>query len=274
VVVAGVLVSLVATTAVASDHVRSNSIGLLVSVWSDASAARTALTELPRFDASGTNPDFAGSRRTADQYASQLAADRTTIQADDARLHADRDLLVRQASGMMALPFRPGLDQERMRVDGMRSALHAADTALQVEVDQVRTLSMIFDVEDGFDTLVVDHVQKQDVAGALALLPGLADKLRAAAQAVAGPSTAPQARKLVGDLQTLSTDLETLLQAARHLDLITVLTLQPKVQADGAVVEAFDSDGLESYERTLLQPYVDRFDSGVRAAGFVPRTIT
>jgi hypothetical protein len=268
VVVVGVLVYLVDTTAVASARARSDSTSLLDSVRTHANAAQAALAALPQFDASGTSPDFAGAKHTADQYASQLAGDRTTVQADEVRLRADRDRLLEQASSVLALPYRPSLDHERLRAEGMLSALQAEDTALQIEADQMHTVSLIFDAENDFATLLIDHVEKQDVAGALALFPGLDGKLQAASQAAAGANTAPQARKLVGDLQKLSTDVGALLQAERRLDLGTALALGSKVQADVAVVEAFDSQGLDSYEQTLLQPYLDRFDSGVRAAGF------
>jgi hypothetical protein len=197
VVVAGVLVYLMDSTAVASGRVRSDSTGVLQSVRTHANAAQAALAALPQFDASGTSPDFTGAKQTADQYESRLAGDRTTVQADEVRLRADRDRLLNQASGVLALPFRPTLDHERSRAEGLLSALQAEDTALQIEADQMHTLSLIFDAEADFATLLIDHVEKQDVAGALALLPGLDGKLRAASQAAAGPNTAPQARKLV-----------------------------------------------------------------------------
>lgn len=48
--------------------------------------------------------------------------------------------------------------------------------------------------------------------------------------------------------------------------------LKPKIQADAAALQSFDTQDLNSYDRTLLKPYEDRFDSGVRAAGFTPNT--
>jgi hypothetical protein len=71
---------------------------------------------------------------------------------------------------------------------------------------------------------------------------------------------------------TLSADLDAYLQAARRGDLLGALAAVPKVQADATALQSFDSPGLQSYEQTLLRPYEDRFDLGVRAAGFTPAT--
>src|SRR5215467_10164977 len=271
VIVVGVLAYLVGSTALASNRARSDSVALLESVRTNANAAQAALKALPSFDISSTHPDLATAKKTADQYASQLAGYRTTLQADEVELRADRDRLRNQATGILALPFRSSLDHERLRADGLLSALQAEDTALQIEVDQIKTFSAIFDAESDMIALLNDHLDKQDIKGSIALFPALDGKLKAAAQAAAGPSTPPQIQKLVAGMQTLSTDLNAFLQAAQRQDSRTVLALEPKVVADLTALENFDAKGLESYEQTLLQPYEDRFDSGVRAAGFTPK---
>jgi len=274
VVVAGVLVYLVGTTAIASGRARSDSIALLESVRTHANKAQVELKAVPPFDVSSTNPDFAQGKHTADQYASQLATDRTTVLADEVSLRADRDRLSKQATGILALPFRPSLDHERMRAESLLSALQAEDAGLQIVENQMKTVSAIFDAAGDFSVILTDHVEKQDFAGALALFPGLDAKLKAAAQAAGDPSTPPQIRKLVTGLQTLSTDLNAFLRAAQREDAATVLALVPKVEADSNALGSFDSQGMSSYEQTLLQPYLDRFDSGVRGAGFTPQGTT
>jgi hypothetical protein len=273
VIVAGVLVYLVGTTAVASGKARSDSITLLDSVRTRANDAQAALKTLPPFDLSSTNPDFARARQTADQYGSQLGGYRTTVQGDEVKLRSDRDRLTSRATGVLALPFRASLDHERQRAEGLLFALQAEDTALQIEQDQMRAISAIFDAEGDFYVLLVNHVGKQDITGSLALFPPLDGKLKTAAQVAAGPSTPPQLQKLVVSMQTLSTDLNAFLRAAQRRDQRTVQALQPKVDADATALDNFDSVSLDAYERTLLQPYLDRFDSGVRAAGFTPKTV-
>lgn len=272
VIAAGVLVYLFAQTAVASNRARTDSIALLESVRTRANDGEAALKTLPTVDISATNPDFATAKQTVDKYGAQLGTFQTTVRADEVRLRADRDRLQHQATGVLELAFRPSLDHERLRAEGLLSALQAEDTSLQIEQEQMKAASAIFDAESDFYTLISDHVDKQDVSGSLALFPGLDGKLAAAAQASTGQDKPPQLQKLVAELQTLSTDLNAFLRAAQRGDRNTALGIEPKVEADSTALQSFDSQGLDSYERTLLQPYEDRFDSGVRAAGFVPET--
>jgi hypothetical protein len=215
-----------------------------------------------------------GAKQTVDQYATQLGTFQTGVRADELRLQADGDRLRNQATGVLELPFRPSLDHERLRAEGLLSALRAEDTSLLIEQDQMKAASAIFDAEGDFYTLITDHVDKQDIGGSLALFPGLDSKLAAAAQVSAGQNRPPQLQKLVAEMQTLSTDLASFLRAAQRGDRSTALSLEPKVEADSTALQSFDSQGLDAYERTLLQPYEDRFDSGVRAAGFTPETPT
>lgn len=274
VIAAGVLVYLVGSAAVASNRTRTDSIALLDSVRNEANGAQTALKTVPQFDTTSTNPDIGKAKQTADQYDSQLGGYRTTVQADEVKLRTDRDRLMNQAAGVLALPFRASLDHERLRAESMLSALQAEDTALQIEQDQMKALSAIFDAEIDFGVLVVDHLDKQDISGSLALFPALDAKLKVAAQASAGQNMPPQVQKLVTSLQTLSTDLNAFLQAAQKRDQRSLASLQPKLEADANALSTFDTQGLDSYEQTLLQPYLDRFDSGVRAAGFTPKALT
>jgi hypothetical protein len=273
VVAGGVLVFLFAETALASNKARTDSITLLESIRTRANDAEAALKAVPPVDISVSNPDFAKAKQTVDQYAGQLGTFQITVRADEVELRADRNRLQKQSTGVLELPFRPGLDHERLRADGMLSALQAEDTGLQIEQDQMKSVSAIFDAEGDFYALIADHVDKQDIGGSLALFPGLDGKLATAAQASAGQNRPPQLQKLVSQMQTLSSDLNAFLKAAQRGDRGTALALEPKVESDSTALQSFDSQGLDSYERTLLQPYEDRFDSGVRAAGFTPQTL-
>jgi len=272
VVAGGVFVYLFTTTAVASNKARTDSISLLESARTRANGGEAALNALPTLDISATNPDYAKAKQTVDQYGSQLGTYQTTVRADEALLRADRDRLRNQATGALELPFRPSLDHERLRAESLLSALQAEDTSLQIEQDQMKAASTILDAEGEFYVLIADHLDKQDVAGSLALFPTLDGKLKTAAQASAGQNMPPQLQKLVTEMQTLSGDLKSFLQAAQRGNRSAALALEPKIEADSTALQSFDSKALDSYEQTLLQPYEDRFDSGVRAAGFTPVT--
>ncbi|HEY4028354.1 MAG TPA: hypothetical protein VGO86_18150, partial [Candidatus Dormibacteraeota bacterium] len=69
-------------------------------------------------------------------------------------------------------------------------------------------------------------------------------------------------------LQTTSADMKSFLQAVQRRDQRAVLALQPKLDADTKALDSLGTSGVDTYERTLMQPYIDRYDSGMRAAGF------
>ncbi len=271
VVVLGVSTYLVESAAVSATHARSDSNAVLETVRTHANDANASLKRVPAFDVTGNNPDFAKAKKTSDQYYYELGQYRRTVEDDQLKLVRSRDQLTEQASGLPSLPFRSLLDKQRARVESMRSALVAESAALKIMQDQMQALSAGFDAMGDFAT-VFDYLNKQDVRAALAVFPGLDAKLQTAAKLAAGPNTPPQVQKLMTSLQALSTDFNGYLQAAQRGDLRAEQALALKIQADAAALESFDGQGLNSYERTLLQPYEDRFDSGVRAAGFTPTT--
>lgn len=269
VVVVGIVVYFEVSAAVASERARTDSNVLLESVRTRANTGADLLQATPAIDTSGANPDFAKAKRTTDEYASRIAQVRTTTEADHVKLLVDRDHLRSQATGLPALPFRPALDSQRLRVESMLSALEAEDKGLQVVQDLMVTTSSVFDASAAL-VVVLDRLDAQDFSDALAAFPDLDAKLQNAARLASGPSNPPQLQKFVANLQTLSTDLKALVQAVQRQDIGAVQAQQQRLDADGAALEGFDEQGFDSYERTVLQPYVDRFDSGVRAAGFTP----
>ncbi len=241
----------------------------LETVVTHVNDAHASLRRLPAFDLTGANPDFARARQSADQYALQLDRYRRTVEADRLRLIRDRDRLADGAFGLPSLPFRGILDQQRARVQSMLSALDAEDAALKILEDQMQALAAAFDVMRDFTTVFGD-LSRQDVPGALAVFPGLDGKIQTAAKRAARRDTPPQVQKLVTGLQAFSMDFHGFLQAVQRGDPGAAQALEPRLEADAAAVETFDGPGLDAYERTLLQPYEDRFNSGVRAAGFTP----
>lgn len=270
-ILVGAVAYLVGTAAASVGRVVSDSNTTLETVRTHANDANASVKRVPAFDVTGTNPDFAKARQTADQYAVQLGEYRGTVAADQVKLFRDRDRLSEQASGLPSLPSRGLLDRQRARVRSMLSALDAEDAALKILEDQMQALSAGFDAMGDFAT-VFDDLNKQDVKGALAVFPSLDGKLQTAAKLAAGPNTPPQVQKVVASLQALSTDFNRFLQAVQRGDTRGAQALEPRIEADAAALVSFDAQGLNAYERTILQPYEDRFDKGVRAAGFTPAT--
>jgi hypothetical protein len=221
----------------------------------------------PSFDLTGTSPDYTKAKQTADAYLTQTDNANTMIRADQSALRANADRLAARATGVFALPFRASLDHERARVEAMLSALDAASAGLAIETSQMKTVSAAFDAFKEFGALT-DRLQKQDINGGLAVFPTLDAKLQAAATLAQAPSVPPQIRTEMHDLQTTSADMKTYLQAIQRRDRAGAATALTRLDADVKALDTVDQTGVDAYERTLLQPYRDRYDSGVRAAGF------
>jgi uncharacterized protein YukE len=266
IVVLGVGAYVLGSSALAAGAAEANANTTLESVRSDIDGIGTSLTT-PSLDT--TTTDYAKSKQTTDQLVTQLDQARATIARDQPRLGSARDRLVRQSTGLPALPFRAALEHQRLRVDSIRGALGAADTALGIEAGQARTVSALFDASAEFDTLTT-RLQAQDLAGSLALFPGLNAKLQTAVRLGQAPDNPPQIQKMLKDMQTTSSDMQAYLQAVQRRDRNALPGLEKRLTADTTAIQNFDEAGMVAYQRTLMQPYKDRYDSGVRAAGFTP----
>jgi hypothetical protein len=222
---------------------------------------------VPNFDLTGASPDFAKAKKTADDYLTGTDQANATIRADQGALRTADERLRARAAGVFALPFRASLDNQRARVEAMLSALDAASAGLAIETSQMKLVSAAFDAFAEFGVLTA-RLQKQDINGSLGVFPTLDAKLQAAATLAQAPSVPPQIRTEMQDLQATSTDMRTYLQAIQRRDSRGALAAQTRLDADTKALDSLDQTGVDAYERTLLQPYRDRYDSGVRAAGF------
>ena len=251
---------------VAAGAAESNANAALESVGSHSDAIGASL-DAGGLDTPGSPPDYATARRAANDFVTRIAAALATVAADQARLRSARAHLDTQSAGALALPYRPGLDHQRARVGAMISALDAAGAALAIEQDQMRTLAALFDALSDLAVLTTRE-QQGDLAGSLAVFPGLDAKLEAAARLAQSPSNPPQLQKVLAGLLATSADLHEFLQAVQRNDRVAADSIQPLLDADASAVGSFDQADMAAYEQTLLQPYRDRYESGARAAGF------
>jgi hypothetical protein len=216
---------------------------------------------------SGSTPDFKAAKRVADDYVSRLDQATTTVTADHDKLAASDGKLRSMLGNPWAMPFRSGLQDQHNKVTSVLSALDAGSSGLQIERDQMRTASALFDSFADFET-ITDAVGRKDVAGALRAMPSLQQKLKNANQLAQGPNNPPQLQQLLVNLQKTATDLQAFLQAAQRNDLKSANALLPKLDADDKALQAFDEKGFDTYDKKLIQPYRDRYDAGWKAAGF------
>lgn len=271
VVVLGVGAYLLGSAAVAAGKAQSDANAAMETARTHINDTDASLKAAPTFDVSGNPPDFAKAKKAVDDLVAGLGDARTTDARDEAGLRSVRDDLSSKGASPFALPYRGALDHEHQRVVSMLTALDAADGALKIVQDQLRILSAAFDADMDFVTLL-DRIQKEDIAGGLALFPSIDAKLQAAAKLAQGPAIPPQLQKELKDMQTTSTDLNAFLRAVQARDSGTIQALTPRLDADVAALDSLDITGLETYEQTLIQPYRDRYDAAVKAAGYTLKT--
>jgi hypothetical protein len=72
----------------------------------------------------------------------------------------------------------------------------------------------------------------------------------------------------MASLATLAADFKQLLQAAQAHNLRAAQNAQAKVTTDADAVANFDQKGFDAFQANLFKPYQDRYDQGLRQAGF------
>jgi hypothetical protein len=71
----------------------------------------------------------------------------------------------------------------------------------------------------------------------------------------------------------MTDDLRVLLQGVEYRNVVVVQEMLPKITADESALSGDDMSDMGPFEQNLLQPYIDGYNSGMRAAGF-NQTIT
>jgi hypothetical protein len=215
----------------------------------------------------GADQDVGKSKASIDAYNATLGDSISTTEADLRSLRAADERLKRQSGNPLMWAQASQLAAERERVEAMISAFDSASGYLRIVQAQLRTVSSMLDAVAAFEAMS-SFLERQDIAGALNRYPELEKKLQMTAELARAPGTPPQFQAEVNSLQTLVLDLKAILQAAQANDFDRLQSLQPKLDADAKALEAFDQKGFDDYETALAKPYRDRFEAGVRKAGF------
>jgi hypothetical protein len=216
---------------------------------------------------SGSAQDVKTAKSTVDDYLSRIDEASGTVAADHAKLATSDGKLQSALGNPWSMPFRSGLQDQHNRMTSVLSALDASSNGLQIERDQVRAMSALFDALQDFVT-VSDDAGRHDVAGAITAMQGVQQKLQNASQLAQGPNSPPQLQQLLANFQKTAADMQTLLQAVQHNDLKGINAVAPKLDADEKALNSFDEKGFDAYDQKLIQPYQDRYDAGWKAAGF------
>ena len=147
------------------------------------------------------------------------------------------------------------------------SALDSADAGLGVERDEMHATAAFMDVMSDYTTLG-SRERAGDVAGGLAMYTTLDPKVQAAIQAVQGHDIPPHEAAVVTALAAAVADEKAVLQATQAHDANRTRAAVAKFDTDSAAVANLDVNQIATEERALLQPDVNGFEGGMKAAGF------
>jgi hypothetical protein len=216
---------------------------------------------------SGSVASFAQAKQAADSFVGRLDQARAEIRTDRATLSsADVALRAADQNPLMA-PFRSSLDQPRRRVESMMSALDGADAGLGVERDEMHATAAFLDVMGDYTT-VGTREKAGDVAGGLAMFTTLDPKVQTAMQAVQGRDIPAHEVALVKAVAAAAADEKAVLLATQAHDPNRTKAALARFDTDSAAVGRVDVNQIPGEEQAMLQPDVDRFEGGLKAAGF------
>lgn len=210
---------------------------------------------------------FAQVKQAADSFVARLDQARAKIRADRATLSSADGALRAAAQNPLMAPFRSGFEQPQRRVESMMSALDAADAGIGVERDEMHATAAFMDVMSDYTTLG-SREKAGDVAGSLAMFTTLDPKVQTAMQAVLGRDIPAHQVALVKAVAAAVADEKAVLLATQAHDANRTRAALAKFDTDSAAVDNVDVSQIESEERAMLQPYVDRFEANLKAAGF------
>jgi hypothetical protein len=242
--------------------------GVMEQARRDNNQVSDSLSKLPDLTVTASKaPDPAQAKTTIEGYLTRVKQSRAVVNADIPKLRGASDRLRGESGSFLVASQRATLDQERGRVDSLVAAFTAAGQFLQISEEQLTLDSAIVDLGAAF-TALSGAVQRQDFNGAIAQYPQMDRALQQAMTLAKTPSTPPQLRTQVNTLATAAADLKQLVQAAQRKDLRTINALGPKLDADTSALDKFDQQGASKFYDQLFKPYLDRYDTSLRQAGF------
>jgi hypothetical protein len=206
-------------------------------------------------------------RQVLTDYASSLSDVGSRLDSDMAALRFVDDSLKSDSVNPLLWRDKSELADEQRRVEALLAGLKSARSGIQIIQGQLPAFVALFEVFDGMETLI-PYLDRQDVNGALAHYSTLDQSMQALVASTSGSNFSPQFVIAVSHLKAMTDDMKQLLEAVQYRNAAAVQILVPKVKADANAMSSDDLSDMGPFEQKLLLPYIDGYNSGVKAAGF------
>ncbi|MDQ6918617.1 MAG: hypothetical protein M3Z98_04570 [Candidatus Dormibacteraeota bacterium] len=256
--------------AIASDHLAT--LKVLDKVRNDNNGIGAQLKQSSPISASafsGSNPDFATMQKTIKDLSAQFVSSGTTLNADLKSLRTEDARIKGKETSIQGSLGRTQYETDRRRVESATGAFVAGGELLGVLEHQFAYYDKLAAALVAFDAMTAKaSTTPPDLAGALALYPPLDAAIGTSVSAASDPSVSPQHKALTTALQTIVADFKALLVAAQAQDSAAAQAALSKIQTDQTAFTGFDDKAFQAWEAALLKPYQDRYDKGLRGAGW------
>jgi hypothetical protein len=216
---------------------------------------------------SPTRQNIAVLRQVLTDYAASLSDVGSRLDSDTAALTFVQNSLKTDSANPLLWNDRSKFAHDQRRVAALLEALQSARSGMRIIQGQVTTYVALFDVLDGYVALV-PYLDSQDVNGALAHYSTLDQNMQVLVASTNSAKFSPHFIVAVNHLKALTADLETLLAAIQYRNAGVFQVLRPKVKADADALSSDNVSDMALFEQNLLVPYIDGYNSGVKAAGF------
>jgi len=212
---------------------------------------------------SATSSSLTQEKTLYQQLVSKAQDAQSQIATDDASLSSASSTLT-ENQWLTALS-RSKLDSASARIGHERAALGIAKTIVADYVQYGTFYEAVDVVAIDLDTLGTAAGGTDAAAIETAYLALKADVAKAL-QLDHAPGVAPEMNTLVGEVQTLTNDFGTLIDAAGRSDSAGVQAAVTAVQDDGAKLSAFDFSKAATEEKNFYQPLIDSYNAEVNKA--------
>jgi hypothetical protein len=216
---------------------------------------------------SPTRQNIAVLRQVLTGYAVSLSDAGSRLDSDMAALKFVQNSLKADSANPLLWNDRSKFASDQRRVAALLGGLQSARSGIGIIQGQVTAYVALFDVLDGYVALV-PYIDSQDVNGALTHYSTLDQNMQVLVASTNSAKFSPHFNVAVNHLKSLTADLETLLEAIQYRNAGLFQAVRPKVKADADALTGDNLSDMVLFERNLLVPYIDGYNSGVKAAGF------
>ncbi len=265
--VAAVVVGyLLAGAAVANSSIRASD-KALQSTFSHQDQVINTLEENPlkTINLNSDNPDLTAAKSALDAFGPKVKSAQALVNVDLAALRSANESAQSGSQSPFTLAQRPALDQKVKRTGAAILALLSAQRGLNADDQAVTFLQSLIVSWSDFEALST-ALNKDDVAGASAIVPRLQQELATTVSSGQQANLPPQLNQLTTGVQALVGDIKSLIDAVQANDPAAANRSLAQMDADVKTVSGFDEAGANQWIDQLTSSLRETYNAQMKVA--------